>query len=73
MRIDEGGVFCDEADGDDVKLLDIYSTLERVEERLRQALLRPGLRDEPECLSFEARELDEDDWIEGFVRIPAGE
>ncbi|MFE2582834.1 hypothetical protein [Streptomyces sp. NPDC059378] len=34
VHVDESGVFCDESDGDDVKLLGIYSTLERVEERV---------------------------------------
>lgn len=73
VHVDESGVFCDEADGDDVKLLGIYSTLERVEERVRQARLLPGFRDEPECFYFDACELDEDDWTEGFVRVPPGE
>ncbi|MDH6624006.1 hypothetical protein M2271_001803 [Streptomyces sp. LBL] len=73
VHADESGVFCDEADGDDVKLLGIYSTLERVEERVRQARLLPGFSEEPECFSFDACELDEDYWTEGFVRVPAGE
>jgi hypothetical protein len=69
----ESGVFCDESDGDDLKLLGFYSTLERVEERVRQARLLPGFRDEPDCFYFDACELDEDDWTEGFVRVPPGE
>ncbi|MFJ6088175.1 hypothetical protein ACIQI8_43140 [Streptomyces sp. NPDC092369] len=73
MHVDETGVFCDEADGDDVKLLGIYSTLDRVEERVRQARLLPGFREEPKCFHFDAYELDEDNWIEGFVRVPPGE
>jgi hypothetical protein len=73
VHVDESGVFCDEADGDDVKLLGIYSTLERVEGRMRQARLLPGFRDEPECFYFDACGLDEDNWTEGFVRVPPGE
>lgn len=73
VPVDESGVFCDESDGDDVKLLGIYSTLERVEERVRQARLLPGFRDEPECFHFDPYELDADEWTEGFVRVPPGE
>ncbi|MFF1306054.1 hypothetical protein [Streptomyces sp. NPDC058307] len=73
VHVDESGVFCDEADGDDVKLLGIYSTLERVEGRMRQARRLPGFRDESECFYFDACELDEDNWTEGFVRVPPGE
>lgn len=51
----------------------LYSTLERVEGRMRQARLLPGFRDEPECFYFDACELDEDHWTEGFVRVPPGE
>lgn len=73
VHVDESGVFCDESDGDDVKLLGIYSTLERVEERVRQARLLPGFRDEPECFYYDPFELDKDGWLEGFVRVPPGE
>ncbi|WP_419668807.1 hypothetical protein [Streptomyces sp. 2-1] len=40
---------------------------------MRQARLLPGFRDEPECFHFDAYELDEDHWAEGFVRVPPGE
>ena len=73
VHVDENGVFCDESDGDDLKLLGFYSTLERVEERVRQARLLPGFRDEPECFYFDPYELDEDCWTEGFVRVLPGE
>ncbi|MER5555398.1 hypothetical protein ABT001_27650 [Streptomyces sp. NPDC002793] len=73
VHVDESGVFCDESDGDDVKLLGIYSTLEGVEDRMHQARLLPGFRDEPECFHSDPYELDQDDWIEGFVRVPPGD
>ncbi|MFD8805432.1 hypothetical protein [Streptomyces sp. NPDC059597] len=73
MHVDQGGVFCDELDGDDLKLLGIYSSVERVEERLRQARLLPGFRDEPDCFSYDPYELDEDEWTSGFVRVMPGE
>ncbi|MFD4863033.1 hypothetical protein [Streptomyces atratus] len=37
VHVDECGVFIDEQDGDDVKLLGIYSTRERAEERMKRA------------------------------------
>ncbi|MFD9392679.1 hypothetical protein ACFWBB_18775 [Streptomyces sp. NPDC060000] len=73
VHVDESGVFVDEQDGDDVKLLGIYSTRERAEERMKRAQLLPGFRDEPECFILDGYELDEDTWTEGFVRIPPGE
>lgn len=73
VHVEESGVFCDESDGNDVTLLGIHSTLERVEERVRQARLLPGFRDEPECFRFDPCGLDEDDWTVGFVRVPPGE
>ncbi|NEC90651.1 hypothetical protein [Streptomyces sp. SID12501] len=73
IHVDEDSVFIDEQDGDDVKLLGIYSTRERAEERMNRARLLPGFRDEPECFILEGYEVDDDTWTEGFVRIPPGE
>lgn len=73
VHVNEDGVFVDEQDGDDVKLLGIYSTRERAEERMKLARPLPGFRDEPECFVLEGYEIDEDIWTEGFVRIPPGE
>jgi hypothetical protein len=73
VHLDQDGVFIDEQGGDDVKLLGIYSTRERAEERMRRARLLPGFRDEPECFHVEGYEIDEDTWTEGFVRVPPGE
>lgn len=73
VHVDQDRVFIDEQDGDDVKLLGIYSTREQAEERIKRARLLPGFRDEPECFLFDGYELDEDTWTEGFVRVPPGE
>ncbi|WP_055628272.1 DUF7336 domain-containing protein [Streptomyces hirsutus] len=73
VHIDEDGVFIDEQDGDDVKLLGIYSTEEKAEERIVRARLLPGFRDEPKCFIIDAYLLDDDTWEDGFVRIPSGE
>ncbi|MFD6417060.1 hypothetical protein [Streptomyces sp. NPDC060194] len=73
VHVDDGGVHIDERDGDDVKLLGIYSTRERAEERLRAAGEFPGFRDEPACFVLEPHVPDAYDWPEGFVRVPPGE
>ncbi|WP_030863196.1 DUF7336 domain-containing protein [Streptomyces sp. NRRL S-37] len=73
VHIDEDGVFIDEQDGDDVKLLGIYSTEEKAEERIARARLLPGFRDEPKCFVIVPHSLDDDTWEDGFVRIPYGE
>lgn len=73
MHIDEDGVFIDEQDGDDVKLLGIYSTEEKAEECIVRARLLPGFQDEPECFVIVPYLLDDDTWEDGFVRIPSGE
>ncbi|MGV9242548.1 DUF7336 domain-containing protein [Streptomyces sp. NPDC003710] len=73
VHIDEDGVFIDEQDGDDVKLLGIYSTEEKAEECIVRARLLPGFQDEPECFVIVPYLLDDDTWQDGFVRIPPGE
>ncbi|MFI9152366.1 hypothetical protein [Streptomyces sp. NPDC053367] len=67
---DEGVLVIDEPDGDDVKLLGIYSSEAVAEERARRARLLPGFADEPDCFQIEEYDLDEDHWTEGFVRVP---
>ncbi|MGW1108531.1 DUF7336 domain-containing protein [Streptomyces sp. NPDC002540] len=69
----EDGVFIDEQDGDDVKLLGIYSTKEKAEERIVRARLLPGFRDEPKCFTIVPYLLNDDTWEDGFVRLPHGE
>jgi hypothetical protein len=70
IHLDDGGVFIDEQDGDDVKLLGIYSSGAAAEERMRRARLLPGFADEPDCFQIGEYDLDEDHWTEGFVRTP---
>ncbi|MFF8931687.1 hypothetical protein ACF1AO_30985 [Streptomyces longwoodensis] len=68
VHVDGEAVYVDEQDGDDVKLLGVYSTLSKAEERMRRARLLPGFRDEPDCFIVDQHELDQDEWAEGFVR-----
>ncbi|WP_208298621.1 DUF7336 domain-containing protein [Streptomyces liangshanensis] len=63
----------DERDGDDVKLLGVFSTRERAEAGRERARVLPGFRDEPECFVVDGYELDVGTWGEGFVRVPPGE
>lgn len=69
----DGSLHIDEQDGDDVKLLGIYSTREKAEERRRRAALLPGFGDEPDCFVIVPYRLDDDAWTEGFERVPQGE
>ncbi|WP_037676238.1 hypothetical protein [Streptomyces globisporus] len=59
-------MFISERDGDDVKLLGIYSSHAKAEGRIRQARLLPGFADEPECFVIDDYTLDEDEWTAGF-------
>ncbi|WP_240512606.1 DUF7336 domain-containing protein [Streptomyces griseoruber] len=63
-------VYIDEQDGDDPKLLGVYSTLDKAEDRIHRARLLPGFSAEPDCFVVEEHTLDEDAWPEGFVRVP---
>ncbi|MFG2059255.1 hypothetical protein ACGFI9_35085 [Micromonospora sp. NPDC048930] len=63
-------MFINEQDGDDVKLLGIYSSDAVAAERIRRARLLPGFADEPDRFQIGEYDLDEDHWTEGFVRVP---
>ncbi|MFH9824830.1 DUF7336 domain-containing protein [Streptomyces bobili] len=71
MHVDDDTVYIDEQDGDDVKLLGVYSTLTKAEDRMSRARLLPGFADEPDCFVIDEHGLDEDEWTEGFVRVPS--
>ena len=71
VHLDEdGSVYLDEQDGDDVKLLGVYSTRALAEDRIQRARLTPGFKDEPECFMISSYVLDRDTWKDGFVRTP---
>ncbi|MFD9323684.1 hypothetical protein ACFWDQ_39645 [Streptomyces sp. NPDC060053] len=69
LHLDGETVHVDEEDGDDVKLLGVYSTPEKAAERRRRARLLPGFADEPDCFVIDEHTLDEDEWTGGFVRV----
>ncbi|MEU0273138.1 hypothetical protein [Streptomyces sp. NPDC006307] len=59
-------MFISEQDGDDAKLLGVYSSRAKAEERIHQARLLPGFADEPECFVIDDYMLDDDEWPDGF-------
>ncbi|WP_069167679.1 DUF7336 domain-containing protein [Nocardia altamirensis] len=64
---DDGELTCDEQEGDVVKLLGVYSTEQRAQERIREAQTLPGFRDEPDCFQIVGYEVDEDQWTSGYL------
>ncbi|MEU3556705.1 DUF7336 domain-containing protein [Streptomyces fragilis] len=66
LHTDGDSVFISERDGDDAKLLGVYSSHAKAEERMREASLLPGFADEPECFVIDDYVLDEDEWTDGF-------
>jgi hypothetical protein len=66
---DSGTVVIDEQEGDDVKLLGIYSSRATAEQRIARARDLPGFRDEPDCFLIAGYELDRDEWLEGYVTV----
>lgn len=56
-----------EEDGDDLKILGVYSTEHRARERIERARSAPGFADEPDCFWIDTYEVDKDQWAEGFI------
>jgi hypothetical protein len=56
-----------EEDGDDVKLLGVYSSRENALARIERTKELDGFRDEPECFYISPYTLDEPQWVDGFV------
>ena len=69
LHLDDGGVHVDEQDGDDVKLLGVYSSRAKAEARIASARRLPGFADEPECFVIDEYAVDQDEWTEGFKRV----
>ncbi|TKV57792.1 hypothetical protein FDO65_16790 [Nakamurella flava] len=62
----DGELSWEETDGDDVKLLGVFSTRDRADERIALARTQPGFRDEPDCFLVDAYTVDLPAWDEGF-------
>ena len=59
----------DEEAGDDSKLLGVYSSRARVDQRIQEARLLPGFSEEPNFFYVQAATLDENEWPDGFVTV----
>jgi hypothetical protein len=69
-RAEEGQLTWDEEDGDDLKILGVYSTEQKARDRIVRARSLPGFRDEPDCFLIDHYAIDQDRWIDGFVSVP---
>ena len=70
-HVDEDGELAwDEWDGDDLKLLGVYSTEAAAQARIEQARTLPGFAAEPDCFFADEWTVDKDHWTDGFVTIP---
>ena len=58
------------ADGEDLKVLGVYSTEALAQQRVALAKTEPGFRDHPEGLEVAEHGLDEDAWLDGFKTLP---
>jgi hypothetical protein len=67
-RFPDGELAIFEDEGDNVKLLGVYSSQAKAEQRLTNAQTLPGFRDEPGCFQIADYAVDKDEWAEGFVR-----
>jgi hypothetical protein len=66
-RFPDGELSIFEDDGDDVKLLGVYSARARAEQRIAQAQTLPGFQGEPDCFQIAAYTVDKDEWTGGYV------
>jgi hypothetical protein len=67
-HVDENGrLHWDEEEGDDVKLLGVYSTDSLARDRIERSKSTPGFADEPDCFVVSRYVVDKDTWAEGFV------
>jgi len=68
QHLDEAGdPLCDEQEGDDVKLLGVYSSDAAARARIESARLLPGFSGEPDCFQISPYTLDKHEWTEGYV------
>lgn len=58
---------------EDVKLIGCYTSREKAEAAVERASKRPGFAGHPGGFVISKFELNKDEWVEGFVTVPAGE
>ncbi|MCG8926962.1 hypothetical protein [Lentzea sp. CC55] len=65
----DGEFSAHEEEGDDVKLLGVYSSRENASARIERAKELEGFCDEPACFYIDEYMLDEDEWTTGFIVV----
>jgi hypothetical protein len=65
----DGELVWDEEDGDDLKILGVYSTERGARERIERARNTPGFAEEPDCFLIDTYVVDRDQWAEGFTTV----
>jgi hypothetical protein len=63
---DDGELVWNEEEGDNLKILGVYSSEARAKLRIDSARELPGFADEPNCFIINEHKIDEDEWSEGF-------
>jgi homoserine kinase type II len=56
-------------DSDNAKLLGVFSSPERAQQRVDAALTEPGFADHPDGFVVSEYPVDKDEWTEGFVEL----
>lgn len=70
-RDESGELIWDQQDGDDLKVLGIFSSEAAADRVIERAREQPGFRDEPDCFLVTPYTVDESDqWVDGFVSEP---
>ena len=55
---------------EDVKLIGVYSSLERAEVARQRVVSLPGFREHPEGFHVDRYLVDVDHWTDGYVTVP---
>ncbi|HEY9431070.1 MAG TPA: hypothetical protein VI260_06220 [Blastocatellia bacterium] len=54
---------------EDVKMIGVYSSLERAEEAIKRLTMKPGFSDSTEGFVVDRYVLNEDCWTEGYITV----
>jgi hypothetical protein len=65
----DGRLVHDEEEGDDLKILGVYSTEQRALDRIDRARRLPGFAEEPDCFMIDRYVVDQDQWADGFIAV----
>jgi homoserine kinase type II len=63
----------DEVLEDRAKLIGVYDDKQEANRAIDRVKPQPGFRDCPDGFVIDCYELNQDNWVDGFVRVPATE